>query len=225
MTLSTNARIAGFTFLLYIAAGIASMILFGRVKGSGDIASKLVGIAQHGTTMGFVVLLGMIQSFCALVLAVTLYALTRSQDRDIAMMGMISRVTEGVIGGAGIASTLALVDLATTPRDPSTDLGFTHGLAAYLLRGDVALTATFFAVGSALFAYLLLRGRMIPGALAWIGVVASVLLVIVLPLQLAGFVRGAITQLVWLPMLLFEVPFALWLLTKGVATPARAPME
>jgi hypothetical protein len=25
----------------------------------------------------------------------------------------------------------------------------------------------------------------------------------------------------WLPMLAFEVPFAVWLLTKGVAVPAR----
>jgi hypothetical protein len=57
---------------------------------------------------------------------------------------------------------------------------------------------------------------MIPVALAWLGVVASVLLVVVLPLQLAGFLRGAVTSYVWLPMLLFEVTLALWLLIKGV---------
>ncbi|PYQ10644.1 MAG: DUF4386 domain-containing protein, partial [Acidobacteria bacterium] len=57
--------------------------------------------------------------------------------------------------------------------------------------------------------------------LAWLGVVASVLLVVVLPLQLAGFLGGGqITSLMWLPMLAFEVPLALWLLIKGVAMPA-----
>jgi hypothetical protein len=60
---------------------------------------------------------------------------------------------------------------------------------------------------------------MIPVPLAWLGVVASVLLLVALPLQLAGFLRGPLTSFVWLPMLAFEVPLALWLLIKGVAAP------
>jgi hypothetical protein len=51
---------------------------------------------------------------------------------------------------------------------------------------DVALPATFFVVGSTLFSWLLLRGRMIPIPLAWLGVVASVLLVVCLPLTTRG---------------------------------------
>jgi hypothetical protein len=62
---------------------------------------------------------------------------------------------------------------------------------------------------------------MIPVSLAWIGVVASVLLVIVLPLQGAGFIRGPFTSFVWAPMAAFEVPLAFWLLVKGVAPAAR----
>ena len=81
--------------------------------------------------------------------------------------------------------------------------------------------ATFFAVGSTLFSWLLLRGRMIPVALAWLGVLASVLLVVGLPLQLAGVLGGSATQLMWLPMAAFEVPLALWLLIKGLA-PVRS---
>jgi hypothetical protein len=80
----------------------------------------------------------------------------------------------------------------------------------------VALTATFFAVGSTLFSYLLLRGRMIPIPLAWLGVIASAVLVVGLPLQLAGFFGGRFATLMWLPMLAFEVPLALWLLIRGV---------
>ena len=62
---------------------------------------------------------------------------------------------------------------------------------------------------------------MIPIPLAWLGVAASVLLVICLPLTLAGFLHGPIETLMWLPMLAFEVLLALWLLTKGVAAPIR----
>jgi uncharacterized protein DUF4386 len=114
-----------------------------------------------------------------------------------------------------------LLWLATASGADAPATAAAHALAAYLLRDDVALTATFFAVGSTAFAYLLLRGRMIPVPLAWLGVVASVVLVVGLPLRLAGWLHGPITMIMWLPMLLFEIPLGLWFLTKGVAAPTR----
>lgn len=221
MTRTTNARIAGFTFLLYIAAGLTSVVLFRRATGGAGIAAKLAGIAEHATDVSVLVLLGLVQCFSAIVLAVTLYAITREQDEDLAMLGLTCRVSEGIIGGLSIPVVLTLLWLATaTGTDaPATDAA--HALAAYLLRDDVALTGTFFAVGSTLFSYLLLRGRMIPVPLAWLGVGASALLVVGLPLRLAGLLQGPIASLIWLPMLAFEVPLALWLLTRGVAAPTR----
>jgi hypothetical protein len=221
MTRTTNARIAGFTFLFYIAAGISSMALFGRATGGEGIAATLAGISQHVFDVRITIVLDLLQVFSALVLAVTLYAITREQDPDLAMMAMICRVGEGVIGAIGIPSTLGLLWLATASGASAPDTASAQTLGAFLLRGNVALTATFFAVGSLLFSYLLLRGRMIPIPLAWLGVVASVMLVVGLPLQLAGFLRGLVASLMWLPMLLFEVPLALWLLIKGVAMPVR----
>ena len=168
MTRTVAARIAGFTFLFYIAAGISSLMLAGR---------------PHATDV-----LSMFTSFSALVLGVTLYALTRQVDPDIALLGLTCRVIEAMPGEGAI----------------------------------------FFAVGSTLFSWLFLRGRLIPVALAWLGVVASLLLVVIIPLQHTGLFGGkgswssSITWFVWLPMLVFEVTLALWLLIKGVAAPSRA---
>jgi hypothetical protein len=156
------ARVAGFTFLFYIAAGITSLAL-------GD-QTPLTDV------------LSLLTSFSALVLAVTLYAITREQGPIVALLAMMCRVIEALPGESAI----------------------------------------FFAVGSLLFSWLLLRGRMIPIALAWLGVLASVLLVVVLPLQLARLLGGpmawseSITWLVWLPMLVYEIVLGLWLLIKGV---------
>lgn len=219
MTHITSAKIAGSAFLIYIVAGIASMVVFGRAASGVGTPAKLIAIAQHPEAIGIVVLLGFVQSFAALILAATLYAITRVEDPDLAILGMICRVSEGVIGGYSITNTLALLALATTGQTNAFETGAAHVLGAYLLRGDMAVTATFFAVGSALFSFLFLRGRMIPVPLAWLGVVASVLLVICLPLQAAGFLRGLITSVIWLPMLVYEVPLGLWLIVKGVATP------
>ena len=52
-------------------------------------------------------------------------------------------------------------------------------------------------------------------ALAWLGVPASVLLVVALPVQLAGFFGGRFFDLIWAPMAVFEVVVALWLIIKG----------
>jgi hypothetical protein len=75
------------------------------------------------------------------------------------------------------------------------------------------------------FSWLLLRGRMIPAALGWLGLVASVLQVVTLLLQRAGLAGGAVnrvsapTWLMSLPMLVFEAGLALWFLTRGVGAP------
>ena len=86
---------------------------------------------------------------------------------------------------------------------------------------SVPIGTIFFAVGSTIFSWLLLRGRMVPVSIAWLGVFASALLAVVLPLQLAGFSTAPLSGYYqWLPALVFQIVLALWLLIKGVATPA-----
>lgn len=220
MTRTTNARIAGFTFLFYIAAGLTSLAVFRRATRGEGIAAKLAAIGAHPTDVGYLVLLGFCQCFSALVLGVTLYAITREEDRDLAMLGMTCRVGEGIIGGLTIPAMPALLALASTGPGASAEAA--NVLARYLLRDDVALPATFFAVGSMLFAYLFLRGRMIPMWLAWLGVGASILLVVILPLRMAAFAGAPLTTVAWLPMLVFELVLAVWLLTKGVTPPIHS---
>ena len=202
------------------------MVFFGRATGAEGIAAKLTGIAQHVTDVRVAFLLGLVSCFAALVLAVTLYAITREQDPDLAMLALTCRVAEGVVG-AGIPTVLGLLWLATATGANAPEAGATQALGAFLLKvggWQSLISATFFAVGSTFFSWLLLRGRMIPVPLAWLGVAASVLLVVGVPLQLAGFLsahaHSLVASLMWLPMLAFEVPLALLLLIKGVA-PAR----
>jgi len=225
MTRKANARIAGFTFLFYIAVGIGSLVLSGRALSGEGIAAKLAGLAQQTTELRVAVLLTLLGCFSALVLAVTLYAITREQDRDLAMLALTCRVGEGLSGAVSIPMTMGLLWLATAPEAKALNTEAVHALGAFLLRPGGGAAAMFFAVGSMLFSWLLLSGRMIPVALGRLGVGASVLLVVILPLQLAGLFGGAenwlgpVTWLMWLPMLVFEVWLALWLIIKGAAKP------
>lgn len=219
MTRRTNARIAGFTFLFYIAVAFPSLVLFNRATAGEGIAAKLAALAQHSADVHLAVVLSLLGCLSALVLAVTLYAITRDQDPDLAMLALTCRVTEGVTGAVSVSETLGLLWLTTATGPNALDPGAAQSLAAFLLRPSPLVGAAFFAVGSTLFSWLLLRGRMIPVALAWLGVIASVLLVVGLPLEIGGVLHGPILQLMWLPMAAFEIPLGVWLLTKGVATP------
>ena len=136
-----------------------------RIAGAAFFLYIIIGIAglalvRPGSAGAALAQAG--QSASALTLAVTLYLVTSPAGATLATLAMLCRIVEGV--GGLIA----------------TELNVTW---------SVTLGASLFVAGSTLFSYLFLRGRMIPMALAWLGVVASGLLVVVLPLQLAGFFR------------------------------------
>ncbi|MFL5487731.1 MAG: DUF4386 domain-containing protein [Gemmatimonadaceae bacterium] len=223
MTRTTNARIAGFTYLAYIGVAFPAMVLFAKATGAPGAANPLGIIAQHIPELRITIALGVLSCFCALVLAVTLYGITRDEDRELAMLAFACRLGEGLVGAVPF-TTLGLIWLATNVGPTAPDAASARALAALLMKvGDwqVLTAALLFAVGSTLFSYLLLRGRMIPVGIAWLGVIGSAILVVILPLQLAGFVARSITGFIWLPIALFEVTVALWFLVKGVATPMR----
>jgi len=213
MTRTTNARLAGFTFLAYITTGIASMLLFGQAAAGAHAAAKLASIANHVTAVRVSAVLTLLTFFEAVVLAVTLFTLTRDEDLDLAILAMCCRVGEGVLGAMSAVTTMQLLPVAAaSATSAAPDTAAATVLGASLLDpsgASATIGGTCFAVGSTLFAYL------------WLGLVASVLLVVALPVQLAGFLPASLAWLIWMPMLAFEVTLALWLLVKGVAVPSR----
>jgi hypothetical protein len=157
-----------------------------------------------------------------MVLSTALYAITREQDRFLAMVAMTCLFGAGVIDGVYIPTTLGLLSLATSTGANAPDTSAVYALGSFLLTArawNPIIAATFFAVGSTLYSWLLLRGRMIPVALGWLGVLASVMWVVELPLQLVGALPDSATWFVYLPLVVFEISVGLWLLVRGVAIP------
>jgi hypothetical protein len=225
MTRTTNARIAGFTYLFYAVIGICIELLMHRARSvDGDSAAKLARIGEYATNVRLSILIVLLECFSALVLAVTLYGITRVQDHELAMLALVCRVAEAVLGTLNIPNYLGLLGVAKGGLATGLpDMPTTKAVVTFLLMPvpSVPIGSIFFAVGSTIFSWLLLRGRMVPVSIAWLGMFASGLLVVVLPLQLAGFSTGPLTGYYqWLPALVFQIVLALWLLIKGVATPA-----
>jgi len=220
MTRRTNAAVAGSALLLYIAVGVTQMAALGDTTAGEGAAAQLASMAQHAAGVRVDVVLGLLTCFFALVLAVTFHAITRDEDPDLAMLALTCRVAEGVVGGLFLPLTLGLLAVATATGADRPEAGAASALGSFILTARSwapTIAASFFAVGSTLFSWLLLRGRMIPTPLAWLGVVASVLLVVGLPLRLLDVLHGTPAALLWLPMAAFEIPLGFWLIIKGVA--------
>jgi hypothetical protein len=218
MTLRANARLAGLTFLLNFVTGIGRAVLFDQVSAGDTTAARLASIARHPTLVRVTALLVLLEFLYQAVLAVTLYALTREQDRDLAVLAMGCRLTEGVIAAITAGSRLDLLAVAIASRTATgADAAAAQALGATLLAGSTGPAALCFALSNLIFASLFLRARSIPAWLAWPGVVASILCLVEVPLQMLGFLQGPVTIVPWIPMALFELILGLWLLIKGVA--------
>jgi len=222
MTRSTSARLAGVTYLLYIGLAFPSMILYGGATRGVGTAAKLARIADHAGDVRVAIVLTMATCFVAIALAVSLYGITRAEDHELAVLALSCRVGEGLMSAIAPVGMLALLWLATSKGPDAPDPAAARAIAAYLMKQSWAtIGALLFAVGSTIFTALMLRGRMIPIGLAWLGVIASVILDVFLPFQLVGFLPGMLPQLMWIPITLFEIPLGVWLIVKGVR-PLRA---
>src|SRR6266540_2727035 len=153
MTRTSNARIAGIAYLLYIAVGLTSMQLSNRATSGDGMTAKLASMAVHAADVRLAAVLSLIGCFCALVLAVTLYALTCEQDRDLALLGLTCRAAEGITGAASIPVTLGLLAIATAAGTDAPDPGAARAVGAFVLGQSWFIAATFFAVGSTLFSW------------------------------------------------------------------------
>ena len=148
-----------------------------QARGVGGDAAQLARLGQYATNLRLTILIALLECLSALVLAVTLSGITRDEDHELAMLGLVCRVAEGVLGSLNnIPSYLGLLWLAKAGGGTGVpDIPTTNALRAFLLMPgpSVPLGAIFFAVGSLILSYLFLRGRMVPVSIAWLAVFAS----------------------------------------------------
>src|SRR6516165_2479030 len=88
MTRTTAARVAGFTFLFYIAVGVSSM--------AGAFHGPVAELARYA------------QNASAVVLALALFLVTRVEQSVLAALGMIFRLAEGTFGRALVLTGITL---------------------------------------------------------------------------------------------------------------------
>ena len=218
------ARLAGALFLFVIVTVLVASALQGEA--GGDAAETLRAVSDRTLPYRASIVALLVATVASLALGATLYAVTRRQDENLAMLALVCRVAEAGPYVVQIVGALALLSLSRSPGATELTLA---ALAADAVSWGVNIGATLFAVSSAVFAYLLLRARAIPMFLSVTGLVASLILAVAVPVETAAGATTAegMSILLWLPMFVFEIGAGFWLVFKGAriarATPEAVP--
>jgi hypothetical protein len=210
----TNAILAGVFFIVAAAAAIAGLALYDPVLNDpGYIAD-----ASRTDTQ---VLVG---AFCEVLVVisvigtgVTLYPVIRRFGEGTAIAYVVGRLLEAAVIAVGIISLLSIVALR---QDGGGDVA--TGKALVALHDATFLFGPGLAIGinTLLLASLMYRSQLVPRAIARIGLVGG-------PLVFASSVAvlfGAYDQvsspalLAALPVFVWEMSLAVWMIAKGFRT-------
>ena len=151
-----------------------------------------------------------------------LYVLLRPVGRSLALLAVLMRLVEVAIHYVAMVFSLGALMLLSgaeylTPFEP----GQLHSLARVALSTQGAglnLGFVLLGLGSAVFAYLLLRASYVPRALAAWGVFSSLLLTTSAITVILFPAVGPFVLATMIPMFLYEVALGFWLLLKGAKT-------
>jgi len=206
-------RVAGFAFLFLIVTGLVSGALWGGVRTTHGIADTLRSISEHSGAVRLSVVFTAVSGLTTLVLAAMLYAVVVRADRNLAILALSCRVVEAGLYVVGMLNTLALLALSQRASDTATG-----DLLMTLRPMSSNIGAIFFALGSALYSYLLLRATSIPVVLSATGVLGSLLILVGVPVQtaLGRSTLDGVSALIWVPVAVFEIATGVWLMVNGV---------
>ena len=215
-------------YLIQMATGVFTQLYArGSLIARGDSAQTAQNILASERLFRIGIVSDLI-TYTAVLLGVwALYVLLRPVDRNLVLLAVFFRLTElaihfnvtlnsltalRLLGGADYLNTFeasqlhSLVQLALGVQASGLNMGF-------ILLG----------LGSAVFAYLLLKSRYVPKVLAGWGVFSSLLLS-AFALSMIVFPKiGALQAVPMLPMGIYEVALGFWLLTRGAARVTLTP--
>jgi hypothetical protein len=215
----TTAIVAGVFFLITEVTAIGGMLLYGPILGNPDF---VVSASADDTAVLGGAFLEVLLAIAVVGTAVTLYPVIKRQNEGIALGHVAGRLIEAAIIAVGAISLLAVVTMrhdfaGTTGAEATAAVTVGQSLVAvhdwtFLFGPKLAL-----GVNTVLLAYLMYRSRLVPRAIAVLGLIGgslvfasgtAVLFGAYEDLSIFGVAAAA-------PVFAWEVSLAVWMIVKG----------
>ena len=222
ISLQFYAKLAGFTYLFIIIIALLN---------TGFVDQKLIIPGDDAATAGnilsndFLFRTGnaaiLIMYASVVVLAWALYILLKPANKNIALLALIFRVAEAVLGCVTILTGFIVLDLLSsegisatfTPEQVQALIGMMLNLR--LVGLDIVLI--FVGLGGSLYCYLFYMTKYVPRILAVWGIYTYLSMIILALFSIIVPDHPVILDTIFYgPGGLFELIFGFWLLIKGV---------
>lgn len=218
--LNTYARVAGLAYIIVILLGVLSVSL---VESSLIIpdngAATYANISGNEALFRISVLCETFMYLLVILLSLSLYVVLKTVDNNLALLALLWRVAEAIIGSATVIIS-GLIPLAMINTKTAFSPEQVQNLLALFLDIRISgldIVLMFIGVGGTIFCYLFFKSKYVPRFLAGWGILTylTMLLLSFLSLLLPNLPE-TIKMVFYVPGGLFELIFGFWLLIKGV---------
>lgn len=204
-----SAKLLG---LFYITAALTSIVA-GIIYDIRLLSDKWLDVTPTSSHLiiRFAFFMDLLLILSVIGTAVILYPYLRLWNESMALAYFSFRALEAVFLGLGLVAIMALLNLSTEEIPLGHALQTIH-LTAYMIATNLML-----GVNTFLYSYLLYHSQLVPRALASFGMVSALMVFLSGALELFGLIvhKSGPKVLLGLPVGLFEMTLAFWLITRG----------
>jgi hypothetical protein len=219
------ARIAGIAYVLAILYVPVYLLTSGGLAVAGDPAATLVNIQANRVLFRVGIVSSLVMFVSVFVLIAALYVTVEPVNRSLALLGLVLRLPEAMLGLVSVVFTLLVSQLASASAvldgyGPQQ----TQALVQLALQGGTAagtLNLVFMALGSLPFLYLFFIARYAPRALVGFGMLAYALALAsaFASILAPGSAVDGMQMVLVVPVMVFELVFGLWLAIRSIDVP------
>lgn len=220
------AKIVGFLYVIQMAIAIfGETYVRNRLIIRGDATKTAQNIIGHARLFRLSIAGDLFVYTGVIVLIWAFYVLVRPVNKNLALLALLFRLVEnGLLCIATVNSLVVLRLLSGADYLQTFSVSQMHSLALLAIGAQgLAMSVGFIllGLGSAVFAYVLLKSRYVPRALAAWGIFSSLVLALVTWAILVFPTLGNVLGLAYMaPMGIYEVGLGLWLIAKGIQPPS-----
>ena len=214
-----TARIVGVLFIIGTVALILSVVALGILEDPDYLAK----VSANANMIIIGVLLVLIGGFALAMIPVTLYPILRKHNEALALGSVVFRGALEAI--TYIAMVFSWLLLLTTSREyvkaGAPDASYFETFGALLREASVwigHIQAIVFSLGALMIYYLFYQSELIP---RWLSIWGLVGATVYLAQPLLGMF-GSVLEILFAPLALQEMVFAVWLIVKGFNPSALA---
>ena len=212
-------KLCGFLYFFILVTSAASAGL-GNRNDEADAALKLTNISENPGQYRLSVFVAIMSHLGIVVITGALFLAFSSYNRQLALIGSVSRLGEAFVLLYNEVSVLRLLDLAKEYALTDSNKESLRLLGDQILQTKNArflLGLLLLGIGAFAYSLMFVQSGAIPSMIAWLGLVAGIVTVIGILVNFAsGF--GTVYVIGMLSMMVFEVIFGGWLLFFSSST-------